>query len=159
MHGRSERWSVICCDINPLIEAQQLIQQHGYEERVVFFQGDSASHDFSALVLGIIKRQAQPTVLLSLDSNHTEEHVYSELVSLASFVTSKSYVIVWDSRLGDLTNLTHYLRPRPWSKRRHAGTGAELFMASDHGETFVYEKSFEKNLLLTGVKNGVLLKN
>lgn len=160
LHGRGgiRSWNVICCDINPMIEAQGLIKQNGYEENVIFFQGDSASTNFNALVLGTVKQKAQPTVLLSLDSNHTEEHVYAELVSLANFVTSESYVIVWDSRLGDLTNLTHYLRPRPWGKGRHAGTGAELFMASDHGKTFAYEKSFEKNLLLTGVKNGVLQK-
>lgn len=161
IHGRSgiKDWSVVCCDINPMIEAQQLIKQHGYEEKVSFFQGDSASTDFSALVLGLVKRQAQPSVLLSLDSNHTEEHVYAELMSLANFVTSESYAIVWDSRLGDLSHLTHYLRPRPWSKKRHAGTGAELFMATAHGQTFTHEKSFEKNLMLTGTKNGVLQKN
>jgi len=161
LYGASERkkWYVICCDINSIAEAQLLIHRHGYLENVTFFQGDSSSIGFSNLIATIVQQKDAPIVLLSLDSNHTEEHVYAELVSLARFVSPKSYAIVWDSRIGDLTTLTHFLRPRDWSKKRHAGTGAKLFMASEYGRTFTYNKSFENNLLLTGVKNGVLQRN
>ena len=59
-----------------------------------------------------IEKITTPTILLSLDSNHTENHVYSELNSLAEFVTEGSYAIVWDSRIGDLSKLTHLMRPQ-----------------------------------------------
>jgi cephalosporin hydroxylase len=151
-------WKVICCDINPVDEAQVLIHQNGFSDRVLFFQGDSASTEFKVLVENAIQDKSESSILLSLDSNHTEEHVFSELISLAGFVTTSSYAIVWDSRIGDLSFLTHYLRPRAWSKRKHAGTGARLFMASIHGQEFTYERSFEQDLLLTGTKYGILLK-
>jgi len=160
LHGASCRknWLVVCCDINSTNQAQLLIKQHGYSENVKFFQGDSASPFFSELVAKTLQLQEKPKVLLSLDSNHTEDHVYAELVSLAKYVSPKSFVIVWDSRLGDLTRLTHILRPRAWNKNSHAGTGAELFIESEHGKEFNVVTSFEKNLLLTGTKNGILQK-
>jgi cephalosporin hydroxylase len=160
VHGVNCRknWQVICCDINSTNEAQLLIEQHGYSENVKFFQGDSAGAFFNELVAKMLKLQAEPKVLLSLDSNHTEDHVYAELVSLAKYVSPQSYAIVWDSRLGDLSRLTHILRPRGWNKKNHAGTGAELFTSSEHGKTFEVVPSFEENLILTGIKNGVIQK-
>jgi cephalosporin hydroxylase len=153
-----KNWYVICCDINSTDEAQLLIKQHGFSENVKFFCGDSAGLSFSEVVAKTIQLQEKPKVLLSLDSNHTEDHVYAELVSLVKYVSLDSYAIVWDSRLGDLSRLTHALRPRAWSKQHHAGTGAELFIASELGKLFVVETGFETDLLLTGTKNGVLRK-
>jgi len=160
LHGVTGRknWQVICCDINSTNEAQLLIEQHGYSENVKFFQGDSAGPFFNELVAKILKLHAEPKVLLSLDSNHTGDHVYAELVSLAKYISAQSYAIVWDSRLGDLSRLTHILRPRDWNKKNHAGIGAELFTASEHGKTFQVVTSFEEKLILTGLKNGVIQK-
>lgn len=152
-------WRVICCDINSLNDAKIVIDKHGYSEKVIFFEGDSSGSGFLSQVLENLKNLNEPRVLVSLDSNHTEEHVYRELVSLAGLVSKGSYVIVWDSRIGDLSRITHFLRPRAWNKRRHAGTGVVKYMKSIGVETgFVYARTLENALKITGVKQGVLFK-
>lgn len=159
IHGKSARskWKVVCCDINSLNEAKDSIGENGYTENVIFFKGDSSDLAFHSLVLDVIKKVPNPSVFLSLDSNHTEEHVYKELTSLAPFVTLKSYVVVWDSRIGDLSTLTHYLRPRLWNKKHNAGTGVKHFMSSlGVSLGFMIDSTFEKNLKITGVKGGIL---
>lgn len=159
--GLSEsNWKVICCDINSLDNAKTVIARHGYSEKVVFFNGDSTGDGFLSLVQESLKGIDEPRVLVSLDSNHTEEHVYRELMSLAGLVSKGSYAIVWDSRIGDLSRLTHFLRPRAWNKGRHAGTGVVKYMKSiGSTDGFVYARTFENDLKITGVKRGVLFKS
>lgn len=152
-------WKVICCDINSLDDAKTVIAKHGYSERVIFFNGDSSGSGFLSQVQESLKSLNEPRVLVSLDSNHTEEHVYRELMSLAGLVSKGSYAIVWDSRIGDLSRITHFLRQRAWSKGRHAGTGAVKYMKSIGVKNgFVYDSTLENALKITGVKRGVLFK-
>jgi len=156
IHQDSE-WKIICCDVNSLESAKDVIYQFGYQDNVLFFQGDSASPEFKVFVENSLTRLSDEKVMLSLDSNHTEEHVLAELNSLGEFVSSGCHAIVWDSRIGDLSKLTHFLRPRLWNRSRHAGTGAIKFM-NDRGLTlgFVYDSTFEKALLFSGIHKGVL---
>ena len=161
LHGREFRddWRVICSDINSLDEARQVINNFGYLENVCFFGGDSASLKFQNVVKDQLNNMNTPRVLLSLDSNHTEDHVVNELQSLARFVSLDSYAVIWDSRIGDLSRLTHYLRPRAWNRKHHAGTGVLLFIESDSfAHDFANCRDIENSLLLSGTKNGVLLR-
>lgn len=158
-YDKKTDWKVICCDINSLENAKMVTESFGYFERVEFFHGDSASAEFREFAKTIILSMNEPKVLLSLDSNHTEQHVLAELQQLGDFVTDSSYLIVWDSRIGDLSWLTHLVRPRAWNKRQHAGSGAILFMKKKGLKNgFEFDNSFENRLKISGVKNGVLLK-
>lgn len=161
LHGQNSncQWRVICCDINSLDQAKYEIEKAGYGDRVSFFHGDSASTEFRHFAKAIVDTISKPKILLALDSNHTEEHVLAELRSLADLVSVDSYAIVWDSRIGDLSKLTHFIRPRAWNKHRHAGTGAISFMKKfGFAKGFVFDKTYENRLKLTGVKNGILLR-
>ncbi len=161
LHGRGFRnnWKVICSDINSLEEAKQVISSFGYLENVFFFHGDSAGLEFQNVVKDQLKKINTPQVLISLDSNHTEDHVVNELRSLAQFVSLDSYAVIWDSRIGDLSRLTHYLRPRAWNKKQHAGTGVLLFLKSESiAHHFENCRDIENSFLLSGTKNGVLLR-
>jgi cephalosporin hydroxylase len=161
LHGASNRnnWRVICSDINSLDEAKKAIFDFGYEKNVEFYRGDSAGEGFRNLISKVLLTLSNPRVLLSLDSKHTEEHVYNELVSLSRFVSLESYAVVWDSRIHDLSSLTHFLRPRAWNKKKHAGTGLLLFLKSQEvSKIFVVDSQFEDNLLICGTKSGVLRK-
>lgn len=159
LHGASNRnnWRVICSDINSLDEAKKAIFDFGYEKNVEFYRGDSACEGFRNLISEVLLTLSNPRVLLSLDSNHTEEHVFNELMSLSKFVSKDSYAVVWDSRIGDLSSMTHYLRPRAWNKKHHAGTGVSKFMKTVSGkQSFCLELQPESTLLITGLKNGIL---
>lgn len=154
---RRERWRVIGCDVNSLDQAREVVERFEYLNNVSFFHGDSASKDFRSFIETTISDYNSSRVLLSLDSNHTEEHVLAELNSLSHFVTIDSFIVVWDTRIGDLTRLTHLLRPRSWSRKKHAGTGVEKFMKNE-GDLlgFVVESSMENELIFTGVERSIL---
>lgn len=161
LHGNSRKvsWKVICCDINSLEEARVAIDRYGYTSNVIFFQGNSVDDEFKDLIARELKLIMSPSVFLSLDSNHTETHVLQELTQLSPYVTSGNFAVVWDSRIGDLSSLTHYLRPRAWGKKHHAGTGVQRFFAEiNYSSNFSVENKLEKHLLLAGSKNGVLLR-
>lgn len=152
-------WQVVCADINSLADAQRVIMNSGYSDRVKFFQGDSASLEFKTFTQTVLASINQPKVLLMLDSNHTEKHVLEELHSLGDFVSESSYVVVWDSRIGDLSWLTHLIRPRAWNKRHHAGTGVALYMEERGAKNgYIIDKTLETKLKVTGVKNGILFR-
>lgn len=161
LHSSSspEIWRVVCSDINSMDEAERTISKFGYKENVVFFRGNSASQEFANLIREVSTNMNNVCTLLSLDSNHTEEHVFDELKALSRFVSKDSYAVVWDSRIGDLSDLTHYLRPRAWNKRHHAGTGVLKFMKSAGGNlSFCLDTEPEEMLLIAGTKNGILKK-
>lgn len=159
MYGKSDniKWRIICCDINSLENAKKVVSENGFAANVIFHNGDSSDISFRNLVSGVLETEKNPAVLLSLDSDHTEEHVYNELSSLAPFVTLDSYAIVWDSRISDLSRISHYLRPRRWSKKHNAGTGVNKFMKFQARKLgFKTDLTFETNLKITGVKSGIL---
>ena len=159
IHGNSSKnqWKVICCDINSTQNAQTVVRDFGYQDNVIFYEGDSAGGEFQSIIRKLIERTDNPQILLSLDSNHTEIHVYNELLSLSTFVSKNSFAIIWDSRIGDLSKLTHYLRPRAWSKKHNAGTGVLRFInLQENSNMFENCQMFERSLYLTGTKNGVL---
>ena len=159
LHGpsNSNSWRVICSDKNSMREAEDVINMFGFKNNVIFFQGDSASHSFKELIDQNLLKMNSPRILVSLDSNHTEDHVFNELNSLADLVSPNSYAIVWDSRIGDLSRLTHYLRPRSWNKKKHAGTGVLKFLKleSNHSK-FKVERDLELNLIISGTHYGIL---
>lgn len=158
-NDKKNDWKIICSDINSLEDAIKATETFGYSERIEFFRGDSASSEFREFTSNIILSMNKPKVLLSLDSNHTEQHVLAELEQLGNFVSDTSYAIVWDSRISDLSWLTHLVRPRAWSKRKHAGTGAAIFMEKEGPKNrFIFDDSFENRLRISGVKNGILLR-
>jgi cephalosporin hydroxylase len=161
LHGREKQnhWRVICSDINSLEQAEDVIYRFGYTENVFFFHGDSASLEFQNVVQEQLMSVEQSRVLVSLDSNHTEHHVWMELQLLAPFVSLDSYVVIWDSRLGDLSRLTHYLRPRAWNRSQHAGSGVSRFLKFEPiAHNFEICNDIERSLLLSGTKNGVLIR-
>jgi len=158
-NNSEKSWRVISCDVNSMRDAREAVATFGYADKVDFFQGDSASLEFKIYAKSIIDSLNDPVVLISLDSNHTESHVKDELESLADFVSKGSYAIIWDSRIGDLTVLTHWIRPRAWNRRHHAGTGASLFMKETGISLgFVSDLSFEDRLQISGLKNGILFR-
>lgn len=160
IHGKNKRnsWQIICCDINSMANAKRKIIRHGYSKNVKFFKGDSSKIEFNNFVKKNLRLKKQKAILVSLDSNHTENHVFQELNSLSNFVSKNSFIIVWDSRIGDLSILTHLLRKRAWKKKSHAGTAVLKFLGQDSAENFKIEKNLENKLLITGTKFGILRK-
>jgi cephalosporin hydroxylase len=90
----NDRGRVITVDINPQIEAASKLQI--FRERVEIIEGDSVSDE---VINRIAARVKGHTVLVTLDSLHTKDHVLKELKLYCKLVSLNSYLIVQDTNL------------------------------------------------------------
>lgn len=67
--------------------------------RIVYVKGDSVAPDIIALAAEAAVVAGGP-VFVSLDSDHTRDHVYAEMDAYGPLVTSGSYLLVQDTNLG-----------------------------------------------------------
>jgi len=71
------------------------IQSHPVSDRITLIEGDSTADATVEQVRAHIRPRDK--VLVTLDSNHTKEHVLGELARYAPLVTPGSYCVVFDS--------------------------------------------------------------
>ena len=91
-------------------------------------------------------------ILISLDSNHTHEHVLAELEAYAQLTSKGSYCIVYDTVVEDMPD--SMFPDRPWGKGNNPKTAFWEYLKS-HPE-FEINKSIENKLLLTVAPDGYL---
>jgi cephalosporin hydroxylase len=91
-------------------------------------------------------------VLVTLDSNHTHEHVLRELELYSPLVKAGSYLIVYDTTIEDQPE-GHHLG-RPWDKHNNPKTAVWEFLAGN--DRFVIDKDIENKLLITVSRDGFL---
>jgi len=85
---------VVGLDIEIRPHNRKAIESHELFDYITLIEGDSASSD----VTDRVKRLVRPgeVVMVSLDSNHSKEHVLAELSAYAPLVSVGSYVVVMD---------------------------------------------------------------
>jgi cephalosporin hydroxylase len=91
-------------------------------------------------------------VLVSLDSNHTYEHVLSELNAYADLVSVGSYCIVFDTVIEDLP--AGSFPNRPWDVGNNPKTAVHEWLMS-HPE-FEIDKDIDNKLLISVAPDGYL---
>lgn len=90
----NEHGKVITVDIDPKIEKASTFAT--FRNRVEAIKGDSVSPE---VISEIARRVGGGTVLVTLDSLHTKEHVLKEMNIYSKFVTAGSYLIVQDTNI------------------------------------------------------------
>ena len=85
---------VVGVDIDIRPHNRAAIEAHPLRHRIELIEGSSVSAETLAAVQKAIG--AAKSVLVFLDSNHTEAHVMQELELYASFVTPGSYIVAHD---------------------------------------------------------------
>jgi cephalosporin hydroxylase len=90
----NEQGKVITVDIDPKIEKASTFAT--FRNRVEAIKGDSVSPE---VISEIARRVGGGTVLVTLDSLHTKEHVLKEMNLYSKFVTTGSYLIVQDTNI------------------------------------------------------------
>jgi cephalosporin hydroxylase len=93
-------------------------------------------------------------VLVSLDSNHTHEHVLAELNAYADLVSLGSYCIVFDTVVEDLP--AGSFPDRPWDVGNNPKTAVHEWLRS-HPE-FEIDKDIDNKLLISVAPDGYLKK-
>ena len=91
-------------------------------------------------------------VLVSLDSNHTHEHVLAELNAYADLVSVGSYCIVFDTAIEDLPAGSFH--DRPWDKGNNPKTAVHEWLKI-HPE-FEIDKDIDNKLLISVAPDGYL---
>ena len=91
-------------------------------------------------------------VLVILDSNHTHNHVLSELLSYSPLVSVGSYIIVHDTSIEFAPD--HFFEDRDWGKSNNPLTAVNTFIANN--ESFEVDKKINDKLLITSSPNGYL---
>lgn len=155
MEGLDPRQSnrrVLGIDIDIRPHNRQAIDDHPLRFKMDLIEGSS----IGSQVIDQVRSYASSfdRVLLSLDSNHTHEHVLAELNAYADLVSVGSYCIVFDTVVEDLP--AGSFPDRPWDVGNNPKTAVHHWL-KDHPE-FQVDKNIENKLLITVAPDGFLLK-
>lgn len=141
---------VVGIDIEIREHNKEAIEKHPMASRIKMIEGSSISSE----VIDEVVRIAQPynRVMVFLDSNHTEDHVFSELQAYSPLVTIGSYCVVFDTVIEDLPS--NSFPNRPWSHGNNPKTAARNFLSSN--PNFIVDKHIDNKLLLSVAPEGYL---
>lgn len=147
---KSPKRRVLGIDIDIRAHNRKAIEDHPMASRIDMIQGSSIAEDIIDQVKEYAKNYKR--ILISLDSNHTHEHVLAELIAYAPLTTKGSYCVVFDTVIEDLPE--DYFADRPWSKGDNAKTAVWEYLKS-HPE-FEIDKAIQNKLLITVAPDGFL---
>ncbi len=136
----SEQGKVVTVDVRPMVA--EVSKRPVFAKRVEVITGDSVSDEVIAKVAERVAKAK--TVLVTLDSLHTAEHVARELERYSPFVTPGSYIVVQDTHVRDFF---------PGSSQSEPIEAVEAFVKT-HPE-FVQDTDRER-LLLSAYRGGFL---
>ncbi|PSB00899.1 cephalosporin hydroxylase family protein [Merismopedia glauca] len=126
------------------------IEKHPMYKRISMIEGSSIDEKVAAAVYEFAKGKQR--ILVTLDSNHTHDHVLRELELYSPLVTKGSYLVVFDTAVEDLPD--DFFPDRPWGKGNNPKTAVWEFLKTN--ERFEIDRSIESKLLITVAPDGYL---
>jgi cephalosporin hydroxylase len=143
---------VLGIDIDIRAHNREAIEAHPMASRIQMIQGSSIAPEIIAQVKEIA--QGYQRVLVSLDSNHTHDHVLAELEAYAPLTSVGSYCVVFDTIVEDMP--ADMFPDRPWGPGDNPKTAVWEYLKT-HSE-FEIDKSIQHKLLITVAPDGYLKK-
>jgi cephalosporin hydroxylase len=140
---------IVGIDIDIRKHNRDAIESHPMFKRISLLEGSSVSDDIVNQAKSFIKPGM--TVLVSLDSNHTHEHVLHELELYAPMVTVGSYCVVFDTIVEDMPKAMY---DRPWDVGNNPKTAVFEYLKT-HPE-FEINKAIDNKLLISVAPDGYL---
>lgn len=155
MEGLDPRQSsrkVVGVDIDIRPHNRKALDEHPLRFKMELIEGSSIDPE----IIQQVRSHADDIgrVLLSLDSNHTHEHVLAELNAYADLVTVGSYCIVFDTVVEDLP--AGSFPDRPWDVGNNPKTAVNEWLKT-HPE-FEIDKGIDNKLLISVAPDGYLKK-
>ena len=141
---------VLGIDIDIREHNKKAIKDHPMSNRIDMIQGSSIYKEVIAKVHEYAKDYKR--ILISLDSNHTHEHVLAELKAYAPLTSKNSYCVVFDTVVDDL--LTDTFNDRPWGVGNNPKTAVWEYLKEN--DQFIIDKHLENKLLITVAPDGFL---
>jgi cephalosporin hydroxylase len=92
--------------------------------------------------------------MVILDSSHTSEHVFNELLAYSPLVSVGCYLVVMDTIVGYLE--TDSFPDRPWGPKNSPKQAVDWFLSSR--KNFRVDESIDERLVISAAHGGYLLK-
>ena len=153
MEGLDPRQSprkVVGVDIDIRPHNRKALDEHPLRFKMELISGSSIDPEIIQQVRS--RANGVDRVLVSLDSNHTHEHVIAELNAYADLVSVGSYCIVFDTAIEDLP--AGSFPDRPWDVGNNPKTAVHEWLKS-HPE-FEIDKDIDNKLLISVAPDGYL---
>ncbi len=143
---------VLGIDIDIRAHNRAAIESHLMHKRISMIEGSSISEETLEQVRTF--SAGKTNILVTLDSNHTHDHVLAELELYAPLVSIGSYVVVFDTIV---ENLPHDYLPglkRPWGIGDNPMTAMRTFLAAN--DNFEIDRTIDNKLLISVAPEGYL---
>lgn len=141
---------VVGVDVDIRAHNRAEIEAHPLFHRICLVEGSSTSPEVVEEVARHAENRRNPLVIL--DSNHTHEHVLTELQSYSGFVRRGGYLVVLDTIIEDMP--ADFFPDRPWGKGNNPKTAVWEFLK--HDRRFEIDESIHDKLLITVAPDGYL---
>jgi len=148
--GGPQDAKVLGIDIDIRAHNRAAIEAHPMARRIAMIQGSSVAPEIVAQVHAAAAGKSR--ILISLDSNHTHEHVLAELKAYAPLTTVGSYCVVFDTVVEDMP--AAMFPDRPWGPGNNPKTAVFEYL-KDHPE-FEIDKAMDHKLLVSVAPDGFL---
>lgn len=150
---------VIGVDVDIRAHNREALDAHPLRKRMHLVEGSSTAPDVVSRVCEIAadytSRPGAGPVLVSLDSDHTHEHVLAELRAYAPLVTKGSYIVVFDTLIEDLPE--DLFEGKRWGKGNNPKTAVRSFLQDN--PRFSVDDDIDAKLLITVAPGGWLRCN
>lgn len=142
---------VLGVDVDIRQHARSAINDSNFKDRIDLIEGSSTEDKVVDQVEKIVSQHKR--IMVVLDSNHTHEHVLSELEIYSKFVTKDCFLLVLDTVIDDLKVDS----TRPWGPGSSPKSAVKEFM-SKNPKKFTCEKSYEQKAVLSVAPHGYWIK-
>lgn len=141
---------VLGIDIDIRAHNREAIEAHPMARRISMIQGSSIAPDVVAKVHAAAAGKQR--ILISLDSNHTHDHVLAELRAYAPLTSVGSYCVAFDTVIEDMPK--EMFPDRPWGPGNNPKTAVMEFLKT-HTE-FEIDTTVDNKLLISVAPHGYL---
>ena len=147
---RQSHRKVVGVDIDIRPHNRKALDEHPLRFKMELIEGSS----IDPVIVEQVRTHAcdAKRVLVSLDSNHTHDHVLAELNAYADLVSVESYCIVFDTVVEDLPEGS--FPDRPWDVGNNPKTAVHQWLKS-HPE-FEIDKDIDNKILISVAPDGYL---
>lgn len=143
---------VLGIDIDIRKHNKKQIESHPLASRIIMLQGSSVDPSIIATVRNLSKNYQK--ILVCLDSNHTDEHVYAELEAYAPMVSAGSYCVVFDTIVEHFPE--KYYEGRDWGPGNSPKTAVDRYIKKN--PFYEIDSSIDNQLLISVAPGGYIKK-
>ena len=143
---------VIGIDIDIRENNKIAIEQHPIASKIKMIEGSSIDAEVVSKIRDIASQYQN--VMVILDSNHTHDHVLSELRAYADLVTVGSYCVVFDTVIEYMPEGTY--PDRPWNPGNSPKSAIDEFLINN--SNFDIDRDINNKLLISVAHDGYLKK-